>query len=130
MQFDGAQTNIPLASRYQPRAVYTGSKSKCRKFYRRLRLEADSGRRPHFLYGAREQSLGTAPLFVYPTIDNSVLQHHHPLNSTFTDPDDIYKLEFLMNSLLPYMSISSIDKNIHELGYTGQFDENGQMIGL
>mmetsp|Transcript_37317 Transcript_37317/g.69509 ORF Transcript_37317/g.69509 Transcript_37317/m.69509 type:complete len:626 (+) Transcript_37317:90-1967(+) len=121
--------NIPLAERYLPREVYAGPKSKSRKFRRRLRLDADSGRRTHFLYGPREKSLGVCPIAIFPFFTNGLLYHYHPLNSAFTDPDDIYKLEFLMNNLLPHMSVTPQESKIDEFSYTGEMTELGQPIG-
>lgn len=121
--------NIPLAERYLPKAVFAGPKSKSRKFRGRLRLDADSGHRTHFLYGPREKFLGVSPIAIFPFFTNGLLYQYHPLNSAFSDPDDIYKLEFLMNNLLRYMSVTPQESKIDEYSYTGEMNELGQPVG-
>ena len=125
----GTQANIPLAQRYKPPAVFRGRKSKCRKLRGRLRLDADCGRRTHFLYGPREQKLQVSPIAIFPKIENTLLYHHHPLNSAFSDPNDLHKLEYLMNELLPHMSVTPEESKIVAFSYTGKLNELGQMIG-
>lgn len=122
------QAYIPLATRRQPRRVYTSSSSKCRKFQGRLRLDADCGRRTHVLYGTVEEKAGLPPIAI-PSVDSSLMYNFHPLNASFSDPDDIYKLEHLMNQLLPFMSASPSERKMEEFNYTGELNEWGQMTG-
>lgn len=124
------QANVPLASRSLPRQVYTGPKSKCRKFKGRLRLDADSGRRTHFLYGTREHQLNVSPIAIYPSLDKGLLYYYHPLNATLSVPGDIYKLEFLMQQLQRHMSVTPAESKIDIFSYTGEMTVLGQMTGM
>ena len=66
---------------------------------------------------------------MFPALDNGLLYHHHPLNAAFSIGEDVYKLEFLMNKLLPYMSVAPADRKIVDFNYTGELNELGQMTG-
>ena len=54
---------------------------------------------------------------------------HHPLNSAISDQDDIYKLEYLMNQLLPHMSVTPQDTKQDTFNYTGEMNNFGQPTG-
>jgi hypothetical protein len=66
-----------------------------------LLYHRSEGRRPHFLYGSKEQLL-VAPHPLDP-LQNSFFEEYHPLDGHLTVPSDREKIVQLIKDLEPYM---------------------------
>jgi len=89
-------SNIPLSEIAQ---------RKCSKFANGLRVSYQNNRRPHYLFGTREDRLIINPTQL-PPLQNSFFTEYHPSKGTVTVESDVQKIEQLVNELLPHMTFA------------------------
>lgn len=103
--------NIPLL---------TDSEERRSKFTKGLLFHRSGGRRPHILYGSKEQSTKGAPKLL-PPLSNSFFEKYHPEKGLVSKPSDTAIIQRLVQELLPFM------KTVAE-GYSGE-TKDGQPHG-
>lgn len=89
-------SNIPLSEIAQ---------RKCEKFSNGLRVAYQNNRRPHYLFGTREDRLIINPTQL-PPLQNSFFTEYHPSKGTVTVESDVQKIDQLVNELLPHMTFA------------------------
>lgn len=70
-----------------------------------LKFAAKAGRRPHVLYGSREERNDSQPIVLDP-LQNSFFEKYHPMKGCLSVKDDCVKIQSLVEVLLPYMTFS------------------------
>ena len=101
--------------------IRADSNERASKFVGGLRYACSIGRRPHILYGTREDKLNKSLKIIEP-LQHSLLEAYSPLKGTITVKTDYQKIEELMNQLKPYIQP-------YKVGYTGDTDENSKFHG-
>lgn len=86
-----------------------------------LRFATQAGRRPHVLYGSREERNDSQPIVLDP-LQNSYFEKYHPMKGSLSVADDCHKIESLVQVLLPYMTFSRAH-------YEGDSDSEGRHHG-
>jgi hypothetical protein len=97
------------------------SHERASKFIGGLKYACSIGRRPHILYGTREDKLNKSLKIIEP-LHHSLLEAYSPLKGTITVKTDYQKIEELMNELKPYIQP-------YHVGYTGEFNANAKFHG-
>ena len=108
--------NVPLSSSIPGEAPRTD------KFSAGLYRQAMSGRRPHFLYGTKEQASDVDPLVLEP-LQHSYLENFSPSKGSITKEDDREKIDHLMGELEKYIV------RVNEV-YEGSLDKQNRPHGI
>ena len=89
--------NIPLSDQ---------ARQKSSHFCHGLKVSYENGRRPHYLFGTREDRLIINPLQL-PPLQNSFFLNFHPANGHLSVASDRDKIEDLVKLLEPYIKVIS-----------------------
>lgn len=91
-----------------------------------LELLQALGFRPHFVYGTKEMSTNSPPLFMEPLQMNTHLQKYSPVNGILTKESDRDKIISLMDDIQKSCNSNQDDNNVKE-GLGKKINENGEL---
>lgn len=103
-------------------ALLEDSAERRNKMRAALKMQRDEGRRPHILYGSKEDSSATGPPLVLPPLQNKMFEEYHPEKGHLTKDSDREHIHQLVETLKPYMKF--VDE-----GYEGELNENDEYHG-
>jgi len=83
-----------------------------------------ANRRPHYLYGTRENLCSGAPIALEP-LRNTFFEDYNPITGSITKETDRDKIKELIDALQPYISANKAIE-----GYVGERNATGKMHGL